>query len=490
MRRAYAISLVIIVLLAAFLAKSKPDTAGELFPLASAVGWVKGNGRSLDTDFIGSGIRPVHVVKIGRDYIPRTPPAVMLYYGSAVRTYSEIVNRPLDGADLPVLSKWVNFIGVVPWALILFGGLVNLAMCLGDREGTKPVWAAWAAVAGSMAFQWFGSVSVFLPATALSVWVMVLVFRDHPKINTGNLALAGILGGFSGLFHPVGWLFLVFSLFYLFVSAPDAGDEKAQTRGVMIFGLSAVVPILITLLLNFLFFGTVLPVQWIDMQPITLSIGSLIQLIWHDLIGWNGVIWMAPMVAVGIFILVAKKAEFRWGPTVVFLLGMMAVIVLVWGIADDARLISENAGIQADFRVMPIELTAGKFQIVQLASASGNLEDQRAFYERLYQRTDIFLWMGGRTAGLPVFLPIGVILSMIGWCGLGAGRFSNAWSWAGVRIGGLITLITSQAPYGSISDMVIQGGFLQNTGHVPVIEAVLAVSIRLAEMWPSGVVNF
>ncbi|MCX6645379.1 MAG: hypothetical protein NTY09_03345, partial [bacterium] len=275
MRRAYSISLIIIVLLAGFLAKSKPDTASELFPLASAIGWVEGNGRALHTEFIGSGIRPANVVKIGSDYVPRTPPALVLYYGAVAKVYSGIVRRPLDGADLPKLSKWVNFLGVIPWALLLFGGLVNLAISFGCSGGTKPIWAAWAAIAGSMAFQWFGSVSVYLPAAAISVWVMALIFRDFPKIVVKNLIYAGILAGFSGLFHPVGWLMLIFGLFYLFISAPEDGDDKSQARGAIFFGLSAVIPVIIALSMNFVFFGSLLPVQWVDLTPITLSIGSL-----------------------------------------------------------------------------------------------------------------------------------------------------------------------------------------------------------------------
>ena len=490
MRRAYAISLIVIVILAGFLAKSDLDSAGELFPLASAVGWVEGNGRALQTDFIGSGIRPTQVVKIGANYVPRTPPILMLYYGAVTRIYSEIVNRPLDGADLPKLNRWTNFFGVVLWALVLFGGLVRLAICMGHGDGTKPVWAAWAAMAGSMAFSWFGLASVYLPVAAMSVWVMALIFRDFPKINPRDLITAGILGGFSGLFHPVGWLIVVFGLFYLFISAPEGGDEKNQAKGAIFFGVSAAVPILITLGMNFLFFGSVLPVQWIDLPPVTLSTGRLIQLFWHDIVGWNGILWLAPLTGVGLYAVIKGRGRIKLDSTVVFLIGIMAIVVLVWGIADDARMISENEGISQDFRVMPIELVAGKFQIVQLGASSGDIEDQRAYYERLYNRTDVFLWMGGRTAGLPVMLPVGIILAMIGWCGMGIGKFVNGWSWAGVRISGLIALVVSQAPYGNISDLMIQSGLMANPGHVPVIEAVLAVSIRLAEHWESGVLNF
>jgi hypothetical protein len=490
MRRAYAISLIIIVLLAGYLAKSKPDTASELFPLASAIRWVEGNGRALHTEFIGSGIRPINVVKIGSDYVPRTPPALVLYYGAVAKVYSGIVRRPLDGADLPKLSKWVNFPGVIPWALLLFGGLVNLAICLGCSGGTKPIWAAWAAIAGSMAFQWFGSVSVYLPAAAISVWVMALIFRDFPKIVVKNLIYAGILAGFSGLFHPVGWLMLIFGLFYLFISTPEGGDDKSQARGAIFFGLSAVIPVIIVLSMNFVFFGSLLPVQWIDLTPITLSIESLIQLIWHDLAGWNGILWLAPLTGVGVYVVLKGRERIKLDSTVIFLLGIMGVVVFMWGYADDARMISENEGIQQEFRIMPIELVAGKFQIVQLAGESGDVADQRAFYERLYIRTDVFLWMGGRTAGLPVFLPIGIILALLGWCGMGGGRFVNAWSWSGIRVGGLIALMISQAPYGAISDLAIIGAAIPNPGHIPVIEAVLAVSMHLAELWPSGVVNF
>ncbi|MCX6645474.1 MAG: hypothetical protein NTY09_03825, partial [bacterium] len=261
-------------------------------------------------------------------------------------------------------------------------------------------------------------------------------------------------------------------------------------RGAIFFGLSAVIPVIIALSMNFVFFGSLLPVQWVDLTPITLSIGSLMQLIWHDLAGWNGILWLAPLTGVGVYVVLKGRERIKLDSTVIFLIGILAVVAFMWGYADDARMIGENEGIQQEFRIMPIELVAGKFQIVQLAGESGDVADQRAFYERLYIRTDVFLWMGGRTAGLPVFLPIGIILALLGWCGMGGGRFVNAWSWAGIRVGGLIALIISQAPYGAISDLAIKGAAIPNPGHIPVIEAVIAVMMHLAELWPSGVVNF
>ena len=54
----------------------------------------------------------------------------------------------------------------------------------------------------------------------------------------------------------------------------------------------------------------------------------------------------------------------------------------------------------------------------------------------------------------------------------------------------------SQAPYGAVSDyymyigLIIDRNQLPVTGHVPVLEALLAVILRLAEFWPSGVITF
>lgn len=491
--RAYVISLLILVLLVGILAKTKPGTAAEMFPLASAVGWVEGNGRALGTDFIGTGIRPAQVVKIGRNFIPRTTPVLMMYYGAVTRVYSEIVDRPLDGADIPMLSWLVNFLGILPWALFLFGGLVRLAKYWGCEDGTKPVWAAWAVIAGSLAFQWFGTMSPFLPVTALSVWVLVLLFEFEKKQTVKSLVIAAILAGISGMFHPSGWLWLIFGLFYLFVSTSESMDEKRQMKNVVIFGITAFVPVIIALVLNYLFFGTLLPVQMIDLQPITMAPGRIIQLIWHDIIGWNGLIWLSPLVVTGIFVMLLGSKDITGGSIVLFLVGMVAVILLVWGIGDDARLIAENESIRAEFLILPIELNSGRFQMVQLPTETGGYEEQQAFYERLFARTDVFLWTGGRSAGIPVFLPVAVILAILGWCRANGSVYLRAWNWAGVRFGGLLGLIISQAPYGAASELYLQASMdwvAQLLTHTPVLEAILAVSLRLAELWPSSVVKF
>ena len=168
----------------------------------------------------------------------------------------------------------------------------------------------------------------------------------------------------------------------------------------------------------------------------------------------------------------------------------MAVSLLVWGVADDARVQSEMEALRPEFRVAPVELVGGKFSMVDLGNESGTAEDQKAYVERLISRTDIFLSYGGRSSGLPVFLPVVLIVGLLGWIRLAPSRFWAGWMWTGVRLGGVIGLVMSQAPYGSQSDMVIYMGSLIGNGGSPILEALLAVSVRLSLLWPSGVVSF
>src|SRR4030042_476693 len=88
---------------------------------------------------------------------------------------------------------------------------------------------------------------------------------------------------------------------------------------------------------------------------------------------------------------------------------------------------------------------------------------------------------GTGAPGSPVFLPIGLILGMLGWTRLGASRFRDAWMWVGVRFGGLLGLIMSQAPYGSVSDIFTYAGLLPSNGRIPILESVVAGWIRLGE---------
>jgi hypothetical protein len=140
--------------------------------------------------------------------------------------------------------------------------------------------------------------------------------------------------------------------------------------------------------------------------------------------------------------------------------------------------------------VIPVELSEGEFVMVQLGPAGQSTAEQRGFFERLVERTDIFFWTGGRSPGMPMFLPVALILSMLGWSLMGTSRFWDSWNWVAVRFGGLLGLFMSQAPYGSVSELFVYLGLLPSNGHVPIAEAVLAVCTKLSELWPSGVVQF
>jgi len=496
MRYALIISLLVLLVLVGLLADRKPDNALELYPLASAVGWVEGQGRSLDTDLIGVGIRPTGVVQIGSSYVPRVSPPVMLHYGAVVRAYRSAIGRPLDGADIPRLSWWINFLGTAPWALLLFAALRRLATIIGVTDDRKAIVAAWAAMAGSLAFGWLGVVSPWLPAASLAAWTVVLVLKNMENPKFTGLMLAGFLAGLAGAGHPSGWVWIVWGAFLMFVSAPSDPEKSRQTQMLSAYVIGAAISLVILFAGNFLFYGSPLPVQFIDTQPIIMPVPVFISVIWHDLIGWNGIIWLSPLVIVGLYKISGFTPALPGRQVTIFLLGLAALVLLVWGITEDVRLISENERIPTEFMVLPVELASGKISMVQLGGTEGGFEEQRAYYERLVARTDIFLWTGGRPVGLPVFLPVAVLLALFGWCSLSLSRIQAFWNWTGVRFGGLIGLVMSQAPYGAISDYYMYFGLILDrnqvpvTGHVPVIEALLSVAVRLAELWPSDVVTF
>jgi len=496
MRRAYTISLLVIVALAGLLADRHPDTAAELYPLAGAIGWVEGSERALSPELVGAGVHPMYAIRVGARYVPRTPPPLMLYYGLSCRLYRDAVARPLDGADIPKLSGWINFLGVLPWAILLFGGLFRLSGLFGCPDGTKRIWAAWAAMAGSLALGWLGVVSVYLPVAALGCWTAAFVLEGKKKPSAGLLVLAGLLGGLAGVTHPTGWLWVVWGVFLLIVSPPSGISAARQAFCTVSFAISAALVILLSLVGNHLFFGSPLPVQWIDLQPITMGAGGLIRLVWHDLAGWNGILWLSPLLIPGLVRLVEKPNGIPGGSTLLLITGLLAMTLFVWGVVDDARLIGELDRIHPQLRVLPIELTGGKLEIVPPGNAQGGAEEQRADFERLVARTDIFLWTGGRPVGLPVFMPVACVLALLGWHRSTLSRFRQGWGWIAVRIGGLLGLIMSQAPYGSISDYSVYVGYVLNQagapvhGNAPIVEAVLAIAIRLAELWPSGVVTF
>ncbi len=490
MRRAYVISLIILALVVGVLARTVPDTAPELMPLSAAVNWIQGNGPIVAQDLLPAGVRPTHVFRIRENYRPRTPPATMLYYGGVCRLYRDSLGRPLDGADLPRLCWILNFFSVLPWAFLLFGGLTRLAVLWGFSEGTKPIWAAWAAMAGSLVFGWLSAASIFLPLAALACWTVVMVLESHNRPAIGPLILGGLCAGFAGAGHPAGWTWAVWGLLMLFVSPPKGVSPARQTVLISTFGISAAVAVVISLIGNAFFFGNPLPVQWIDIQHPEMQLGDMARLIWHDLVGLNGVIWLAPLVVPGVLALAGRKGEDSHRASLRFLLGIASVVLLSWGITDDARMVGETERLLADFRVLPAELVGGEFTMVQLGAAAGTEEEYQAYFEQLIDRTDVFFSMGARPPGVPLFLPAAILLGLFGWCNISSSRFRFTWSWLAVRWGGLIGLIMSQAPYGSAPSAFLYIGTSAGGSRMPIVESILAFALRLAELWPSGVVRF
>jgi hypothetical protein len=490
MKRAYAISILLLVVLTGFLADRDPSTSAELLPIASAIGWVEGSGRALEPELLGAGIKPAHVVKIGTSLIPRTPPAMMLFYGGVCRLYKDAVGRPLQGTDIPMLSWLINFLGVLPWALILFAALRRLAILWGMDEGAEPEMAAWAVMAGSLAFGWLGVISPYLPVAAIACWIVVIVLEAGIAPRRRWMILAGLMSGLAGAAHPAGWIWGVWGILLLFVSSPKGISPARQTLLVIYYAVSAAAGVVVCLIGNALFFGTPLPIQWIDIQPLNLDMNYLVGLIWHDLIGWNGLLWLSPLILPGVARIAGGNSDLVGGSAMMLLIALAAVALFSWGIAADARLLEEMDRVPQEIRVIPVELSEGEFVMVQLGPAGQSTAEQRGFFERLVERTDIFFWTGGRSPGMPMFLPVALILSMLGWSLMGTSRFWDSWNWVAVRFGGLLGLFMSQAPYGSVSELFVYLGLLPSNGHVPIAEAVLAVCTKLSELWPSGVVQF
>jgi hypothetical protein len=490
-RRAYVLSLILIAILVGFLARTEADTSAELMPLAAAVSWVEGRGPSVDPEILPTRVRPTYVIEIRNNMRPRTPPAMMLFYGGVCRIYRDSVGRPLDGADLPKLCWLINFFGVLPWAFLLFGALVRLAGLWGFACGTKPIWAAWAAMSGSLAFGWFGVISTYLPVAALACWSVALLTEARNNPRPGILAMAGLLAGLSGAAEPSGWIWIVWGLFLLFVSPSKGLAQSRQFVLINVFGFSAVAGVAVSVLGNYLFFKTPIPVQWINAGPVGLDIEGLLRLLWHDLIGFNGILWLAPLVLPGIIALNRSHAGSGEQAIMRFMLGLATITLLVWGIADDARLQGEIAGIDPVFHVLPVELDEGGFRMVLLQAESGTVTDYQAYFEQLVHRKDVFYSTIGRPPGMPVFLPIALLLSLFGWCSAGMSRFLSNWSWLGVRWSGLLGLAMSKAPYGVAPGVALylMGRGIDATG-LPIFGSILAVALRLAEVWPSGVVTF
>jgi len=495
MHKGLIISLLAVALVVGIVSDRTPDTSPELYPLASAIGWVEGHGRALDAGLLGAGIKPVNTMEMGRSIITRTPPAMMLYYGAVTRIFHDIVGRDLDGADLPRLSWWINFLGVLPWALILFFALYRLAGIFGCVEPSSRLTAAWASVMGSLCVGWFGTVSPYLPVAALTSLGIFFLLSGVGNSKPINLFFAGILFGISGAAHPSGWIWAVLGPAYLFITltGPSAKDS-GKSLVFMLAGL--VISIAIVLAGNFLFFASVMPVQFINVEPADFDSGRLIALAWHDIIGWNGILWLSPLIIPGIIGLLNRGNRLTADTPLLLLIGVTAVILIPWGISEDSRVIGEQERLHPAFAVVPIELTEGKFSIVEMEPAQGSEAESRAYYEMVFQRTDVFIFNGGRGVGLPIFIQASCLLSLIGWIRFVGTRISGSVIWVLVRLGGLAGIIISMAPYGGVSSYYLYIGLILNGqgtpvyGQAPFIEALMAMMVRLAELWPSGVVQF
>ena len=75
----------------------------------------------------------------------------MLHYAAVIGAFKAGLARPLDRSDLSKLNWTLNFTGVIPWALILFAAMLRLARYWNAGDRSKPFWAAWAAIAGTLA---------------------------------------------------------------------------------------------------------------------------------------------------------------------------------------------------------------------------------------------------------------------------------------------------------------------------------------------------
>ncbi|HDS30265.1 MAG TPA: hypothetical protein ENN67_04390 [Firmicutes bacterium] len=491
-RRAYLISLIAIAVIAGFLARSDADTSAELMPLVAGVSWVEGRGPSIDSDILPVRVRPTHVIQARNNLRPRTSPVMMLYYGGMCRMYRDSVGRSLDGTDLPKLIWLINFFGVLLWAFLLFGGMVRLARIWGLNEGAKPIWASWAAMSGSMAFGWFGVVSPYLPVAALACWTLALLLEARSSGKIFIAGMAGILAGLSGAWEPSGWIWIVWGLFLMFVSPWKGIAQNRQYVMITVFGIMSAVGVAIALIGNSIFFGSPLPVQWMPRSGVELdAVEDIFRLVWHNTVGFNGLLWLAPLVLPGLIALSRSHDKSVETAVLRFMLGLAALTLFVWGISDDAGLRGEINAIDPAFHILPVELSNGEFGIVLLSGESGTMSDYRAYFEQLIQRKDIFYSTISRSPGMPVFLPIALILSLFGLCNAGMTRFLDNLSWVGVRWSFFLGLIMSRAPYGMAPGVALylMGRGIDSTG-MPIMGSLLAVSLKLSEIWPSGVVTF
>jgi len=415
-----------------------------------------------------------------------------VYNAVMVKVYTAISGRSLDSADIPKVSWWINFAAVAPWAIFLYLGMLKLAGIWERRGGIHMHWAAWASMAGSMAFGWFGMAGVYLPVAAISVWLFSIVIDSDKKIGVGRYLLAGLGGGLSGMYHPSGWLFAIWGVLYMSIGSGNGQAGKSRMTGIRFLAIGAIVGMLISLGLNWLFFGRITPVQWISsgqmLNPGT--VGGFLRQLAGDLVGWNGIIWLAPLAIAGVLRLAGSADNDKSGSVFRLTTGILVAVLLVWGVAEGARNVAVNDSIPVQLKIMPVEVEAGTFKIVDLGPSSGSEEDRNAYFERVVNRTDVFVWNGGRSPGIPVMMPVLLILALYGWCSAGDSGFRAWWKWIGVRFGLIFGLIASQAAWGNISEAYLWVGTLPNAGHMPMLEAVFAVAIRIAEWLPSGIITF
>ena len=88
-------------------------------------------------------------------------------------------------------------------------------------------------------------------------------------------------------------------------------------------------------------------------------------------------------------------------------------------------------------------------------------------------------------------MPMAVMLAVYGLCSLRTWRpILSGWKWAGIRIGLFFSFIMSQAPYGYHESVYLYTGAALGEGRIPIMESILALSVKLAELWRSGVVTF
>lgn len=492
MRYAFLISLLLLTTLCGFLARRSADTSAELLPVVSAIEWVETGNRAIPPEMIPAGVQPANSMRIGKSLLPRTPPIIAIQNFLIVKIYRDLSGHKIADNDLPSLIWLYNVLGIVPWALFLFLGIRRFSEFLrtdSDGNTSSSIEISWAAISGAMVFGWLGSSGIYLPMTALAVWSILLLIEAFRKFSFAKFLVAGLCAGFAGSLHPSMWAIIILGIFSLSID-PDENGKGNLTKSIIAFGLGGLAAAGLSLVSNAIFYGTIAPVQFIKPVLIKHDIFELMRLIWHDTVGLNGIVWLCPLFLSGIFAMGGKGISIKLSQAMKLFLVLFSAVILFWGIADSARTESENRSINENFRMIPVELVDGNFTIVNLSGASGGIDEAKAYFELLHSRTDVFFSLGGRPAGIPLAVPMLLIFSVMGLVGMRSGTFGSGFNWAAIRIGGFWGLIMSQAPWGTSAEAFIYTGRVVGQGNIPIMEALLSVSIRLAELWPSGIITF